>query len=177
MLHFIYCQPLWRIELIMLLAAVVWAVVGRWCAKDEKKAKLWRIFNCVLVVAAVIAVLYTTLFVRTDGESAYGVALRPFKTFKTAQANPELYRTMLMNVFLFEPLGLGLSNAFAQKRPVWQRVLLTVMLCMLLSCAIEWVQYIKHLGWVETDDVLCNIFGAFLGALSVLGQKKFVKNK
>lgn len=100
------------------------------------------------------------------------LTLRPFKTFMTAQANPELYRTMLMNVFLFEPLGLSLSNALPNKLSVRLRILLTVSAGIILSCSVELIQYVKCLGWVETDDVLCNAFGALVGALSVSSNRR-----
>lgn len=177
MLHFIYCRPLKQIAFIMLALVIAWAVLGRCCLKNDKTARAWRILNCVLVAAAVAAVLYTTLFVRSAGENDYSVDLRPFKTFMTAQANPELYRTMLMNVFLFEPLGLSLSSALPNKWTVRRRILLTVSAGIILSCSVELIQYVKCLGWVETDDVLCNTFGTLVGALSILRQRKFAKSK
>ena len=38
-----------------------------------------------------------------------------FAALTAARVQPELYREMLMNVFLFFPLGLTLSNALPRK--------------------------------------------------------------
>lgn len=122
--------------------------------------------NFVLFCAAVIAILYATILNRTPGN--YELILTPFATFTAAQQQPELYREMLMNVFLFFPLGLTLSNALPQKWHRWGRIILTTLIGCILSAGIEYAQYRCALGLAETDDVICNTLGAFLGAVSLL---------
>ena len=75
---------------------------------------------------------------------------------------------MLMNVFLFFPLGMACANAFPDKMKVWHRVILTVVIGFALSTAVEYIQYRFSLGMAETDDVICNTLGAFVGSLSVI---------
>ena len=122
--------------------------------------------NFVLFCAAVIAILYATILNRTPGN--YELILTPFATFTAAQQQPELYREMLMNVFLFFPLGLTLSNALPQKWHRWGRIILTTLIGCILSAGIEYAQYRCALGLAETDDVICNTFGAFIGSTSLL---------
>ena len=122
--------------------------------------------NFVLFCAAVIAILYATILNRTPGN--YELILTPFATFTAAQQQPELYREMLMNVFLFFPLGLTLSNALPQKWHRWGRIILTTLIGCILSSGIEYAQYRCALGLAETDDVICNTLGAFIGSTSLL---------
>lgn len=122
--------------------------------------------NFVLFCAAVIAILYATILNRTPGN--YELILTPFATFTAAQQQPELYREMLMNVFLFFPLGLTLSNALPQKWHRWGRIILTTLIGCILSAGIEYAQYCCALGLAETDDVICNTLGAFIGSTSLL---------
>ena len=122
--------------------------------------------NFVLFCAAVIAILYATILNRTPGN--YELILTPFATFTAAQQQPELYREMLMNVFLFFPLGLTLSNALPQKWHRWGRIILTTLIGCILSAGIEYAQYRCALGLAETDDVICNTLGAFIGSTSLL---------
>lgn len=122
--------------------------------------------NFVLFCAAVIAILYATILNRTPGN--YELILTPFATFTAAQQQPELYREMLMNVFLFFPLGLTLSNALPQKWHRWGRIILTTLVGCALSAGIEYAQYRCALGLAETDDVICNTLGAFIGSTSLL---------
>lgn len=122
--------------------------------------------NFVLFCAAVIAILYATILNRTPGN--YELILTPFATFTAAQQQPELYREMLMNIFLFFPLGLTLSNALPQKWHRWLRIILTTLIGCILSAGIEYAQYRYALGLAETDDVICNTLGAFIGSTSLL---------
>ena len=122
--------------------------------------------NFVLFCAAVIAILYATILTRTPG--SYELILTPFATFTAALQQPELYREMLMNVFLFFPLGLTLSNALPRRWHRWGRIALATLVGCILSAGIEYTQYRCALGLAETDDVICNTLGAFLGAASLL---------
>ena len=131
--------------------------------------------NFVLFCAAVIAILYATILNRTPGN--YELILTPFATFTAALQQPELYREMLMNVFLFFPLGLTLSNALPRKWHRWLRIILTTLVGCALSAGIEYAQYRCALGLAETDDVICNTLGAFLGAASLLAAHAIEKHK
>ena len=131
--------------------------------------------NFVLFCAAVIAILYATILNRTPGN--YELILTPFATFTAAQQQPVLYREMLMNVFLFFPLGLTLSNALPRKWHRWLRIILTTLIGCILSAGIEYAQYRYALGLAETDDVICNTLGAFLGAASLLAAHAIEKHK
>ena len=75
---------------------------------------------------------------------------------------------MLMNVFLFFPLGMAYANAFSDKMKMRRRVILTVVIGFALSTAVEYIQYRFSIGMAETDDVICNTLGALVGSLSVI---------
>ena len=94
-----------------------------------------------------------------------------------ARQQPEIYREMLMNVFLFFPLGLTLSNALPRKWHRWLRIILTTLIGCALSAGIEYAQYRYALGLAETDDVICNTLGAFLGAASLLAAHAIEKSE
>ena len=131
--------------------------------------------NFVLFCAAVIAILCATILNRTPGN--YELILTPFAALSAARQQPELYREMLMNIFLFFPLGLTLSNALPRKWHRWLRIILTTLVGCALSAGIEYAQYRCALGLAETDDVICNTLGAFLGAASLLAAHAIEKNK
>lgn len=131
--------------------------------------------NFVLFCAAVIAILYATILTRTPG--SYELILTPFATFTAALQQPELYREMLMNVFLFFPLGLTLSNALPRKWHRWSKIALTTLVGCALSAGIEYAQYRCALGLAETDDVICNTLGAFIGSTSLLIARAIEKSR
>lgn len=124
------------------------------------------LFNTALACAAVFIILYATILNRTPGN--YELILTPFAALSAARQQPELYRAMLMNVFLFFPLGLTLSNSLPRKWHRWGRIILTTFVGCILSAGIEYAQYRCALGLAETDDVICNTLGAFIGSTSLL---------
>lgn len=124
------------------------------------------LFNTVLACAAAFIILYATILNRTPGN--YELILTPFAALSAARQQPELYREMLMNVFLFFPLGLTLSNALPRKWHRWGRIALTTLIGCILSVGIEYAQYRYALGMAEVDDVICNTLGAFIGSTSLL---------
>ena len=122
--------------------------------------------NCLLFLGSLIFILFATILTRTHGD--YEFILTPFAALAAARQQPELYREMLMNVFLFFPLGLTLSNALPQKWHRWGRIILTTLVGCILSAGIEYAQYRYALGMAEVDDVICNTLGAFIGSTSLL---------
>ena len=133
------------------------------------------LLNTALACAAAFIILYATILTRSAGGPE--VILTPFAALAAARQQPELYREMLMNVFLFFPLGLTLSNALPRKWHRWLRIILTTFVGCALSAGIEYAQYRYALGLAETDDVICNTMGAFLGAASLLAAHAIEKHK
>lgn len=114
----------------------------------------------------VMAIFCITIMGRSTGERT--LILKPFASLAAARTQSEAYRELLMNIFLFFPFGLTLSNALPQSWGRWQRIGLTVITGLLLSAGIEYTQYRFALGVAETDDVICNTIGAFIGSTSLL---------
>lgn len=170
MLHYIYTRPLIVIVLFMAIAVTVWSELPSHIA-----AKRWRRGNFVLTVLMAAAILYATILTRSEGSA--GLILTPFAALSAAWQQPELYREMLMNVFLFFPLGLTLSNALPRKWHRWGRIALTTLVGCILSAGIEYTQYRYALGMAEADDVICNTLGAFIGSLSLLITHTIEKHK
>lgn len=163
MVHKIYAQPLGRVVLEILLGALLWAVLNATLGK--RKPKLWQISNLVLLAGSVFAVAFMTLMHREPGE--HELILIPGYFLKEAQTEPEVYRSLLMNVLLFTPFGLTLSAVLSTKVTPWKCFLLTVLIGIALSLSVETAQYLGGLGRAEVDDLLANTLGTFIGALHV----------
>ena len=157
----IYAIPLHMVIFLMLALLIVWAMLS--LHQNQRKRS---IINAVLCSITALTILYATILTRTPGD--YKPILTPFATFTAALQQPELYREMLMNIFLFFPLGLTLSNALPRKWHRWLRFILTTFVSCALSAGIEYAQYRYALGMAEVDDVICNTLGAFIGSTSLL---------
>ena len=170
MLHYIYSRSFISVITFMALALTAWGALPA-----RVGARHWRWGNLVLVLLITAAILYATLFSRAEGST--GLILTPFAALTAARVQPELYREMLMNVFLFFPLGLTLSNALPQKWHRWLRIILTTLVGCALSAGIEYAQYRYALGLAETDDVICNMLGTFVGSTSLLVAHAIEKSR
>lgn len=151
----------WTVCILLLSLLLLWPML---CQRVGERRRV--LFNTALACAAVFIILYATILNRTPGN--YELILAPFASLTAARVQPELYREMLMNVFLFFPLGLTLSNALPRKWHRWLRIILTTLVGCALSAGIEYAQYRCALGLAETDDVICNTLGAFIGSTSLL---------
>lgn len=170
MMRHIYALPLHMVIILMLALLIVWAMPS--LHKNQKKR---TIINLVLCSITALTILYATILTRSAGVPE--VILTPFATFTAARQQPELYREMLMNIFLFFPLGLTLSNALPQKWHRWVRIILTTLIGCILSAGIEYAQYRYALGMAEVDDVICNTLGVFTGSTSLLIAHAIEKHK
>ena len=160
----------WTVCILLLSLLLLWPVL---CQRVGERRRV--LLNTALACAAAFIILCATILNRTPGN--YELILAPFASLTAARQQPELYREMLMNVFLFFPLGLTLSNALPQKWHRWGRIILTTLVGCALSAGIEYAQYRCALGLAETDDVICNTLGAFLGAASLLAAHAIEKHK
>ena len=68
----------------------------------------------------------------------------------------EFFREMIMNVFLYFPLGLTLSCLIGP----W-----VVVAGFVLSVSIESWQYLAGTGLAQATDVVCNTIGAAVGSV------------
>lgn len=163
----IYTANISTILIAIPILLLVWSVIG------AAFYKYMRIIGTVMAVIAIGAILYITIFSR--GEKNAGAEFIPFSSFARAKIQPEMYRSMLMNVFLFVPLGLSLSFVFGGS--TGKRILLTILVGLLLSVTVEVIQYFARLGMAETDDVISNTVGTAIGScaylLSLLWRKLY----
>ena len=126
-------------------------------------------FHRILAGCAVLGILGITVFYRfIGGGGEVGINLVPFRVPEEAWRAEEYYRMLLMNAFLFFPLGLSLGNAWRLERRILRRFGLTVLCGLALSLFCETIQGLFMLGTAETDDLLMNTAGVALGAVSAL---------
>lgn len=167
-----YGQRPGDILILMAFGILLWG----WFAARYGSRRTWQRANLLVLLAILGAIVHATLlWGREPGERK--ALLEPLQTLRLAKRYPELYREMLMNIFLFFPFGLALGQLTPKKWGPGRRMALTVGLGALLSISVEGAQYLWGLGIAETDDVLCNTLGAALGALSLGAEALFRKRK
>ncbi len=164
MFYFIYRIPMNIVPLIIAAAVIIWAVIMRKLPKKSEKAV--RIINIMLLLISIFGIIYITLMHR-DGEK-HEIYLVPFHGIIEALNEKDVYRSMLMNVFLFVPFGMLAPFALSDKFKPKRRIIATICIAAVFSALIEIFQYVFGIGRCETDDILCNTAGAAIGTLSFL---------
>lgn len=166
-----YRLPFLIVIFIGILLIACWSAIA--CKIYQKKKKFWKLVNLILLISAVILILYLTLLDRYT--EVREIVLIPFYSFIEARKQPEVYRTLLMNVFLFLPYGL--SFPYALPEHFENKVRITVLSALCFSAIIEGCQCFLCLGRCEIDDVIMNTFGAVIGSLSyVISEYVIYKN-
>lgn len=158
--RFIYCQKLYTTILWIVLIVLLWSLIS------VRKTKLTKIMNVLVLATALFGIIYGTLIGRS-GDTAKLFYPIPFSVFLRAKEQPELYREMLMNIFLFVPFGISLAFLLPEKFSIMKRLFMTLGAAFVLSMIIEIVQFSFRLGMAETDDILCNTMGGLVGALTI----------
>ena len=164
-------QPLSRLWWLFLIGFVGWTVLSVLFIRLRRE-KFWQICSGVLSVLFVAVLLYITVASRS-GAQRRDLVFRPLYSFYLARTvTREYYRSMLMNVFLFFPLGLMLPFALPERG---HPVLCSLLIGIGLSVCFEAIQYVFALGWTEIDDVIMNTLGVLIGGLSFPTTQVFVR--
>jgi glycopeptide antibiotics resistance protein len=71
---------------------------------------------------------------------------------------------VVVNVALYLPFGYQFVRAFPSRARAWQAAALAAV----LSLFVEWTQLYSHSRFPSLQDVLCNAFGSWVGALAAL---------
>ncbi len=134
-----------------------------------KQAKL---FLKIVLAIAYIVILYYLLFAAESlgrgGASGGDINLIPFHEIKRYINHVDslglfaVAANLLGNVILFMPLGYFLPSFFAKER---LRPHFTIPVCMCISIAVEFSQFMTHTGSMDIDDVILNTLGGIIGYL------------
>lgn len=162
MMVLIYCLPLSAILLLMTMAVTIWKEVDIALSPYPRAVKRWQNANWLLAILAIGLIFYSTVLTRETGERS--LSLIPFDFITRIPTDNEAIRTVLMNLFLFFPLGLTAGRGLGDKCPPVLRVLFITAIGLFLSLTVESLQYVFALGNVEADDLLANVLGTMIGA-------------
>lgn len=140
---------------------------GMFRKRQRSRPRLAELFT---LLAYILAVLYVTIFMRTEG-SGFQVQMQVLDWLRHAgQSNAESFQHVLQNTALFVPVGL-LSSLVTDGYK--GKFLSGLSLGMALSAAIETGQLLLRSGTCDIDDIIANTIGAAAGAgLAVIWRQR-----
>lgn len=153
-----YAMPLQHVYILILFGIALWFVLG---ALLDNTA-LWRILNLCGIIASLAIILFFSVLGRSHKDSHDLV-------FAAAYTN-EFWREMVMNAFLYFPLGIFLTHLL-------RKYLAAICAGFGLSILIELWQYCAGTGLAQGTDVICNTIGAAVGGISFVLLQLYVNKK
>lgn len=163
LLRWFYCLPISQAFLLM----VIFSALTLFLRQKLRKRRFWRLGVSVFTLAWLLFIVAATLISRSLSENRMAPALIPFYSYYTVfkGGSREIIRSNFMNVALFFPAGLLVSELLPQGWRRRKKLLFVSLLFTLLSVGIECCQFCFALGQAETDDVIHNTLGALIGAM------------
>lgn len=112
-----------------------------------------------LLSISISVIFVMTLYGRSKGN--YDICLIPLKTYLAGfiKNNPEILLQIFMNIVLYVPLGFSLPCCFK----IFEKAGYVFWVSLACSSAVEGVQGIMQIGFLEIDDIINNVIGAMLG--------------
>lgn len=129
--------------------------------------------SCVwsLLVAWLMLVLYITIFSRDIGERSTELGIGHSYFEWLVEGSNEAGRVLILNIIMFIPGGMILSEIFYTLR--YSKIVIPLAILSCFSFIIEIVQFSFGLGLAETDDVINNALGAAVGCLITCVLNKY----
>ena len=147
---------------ILLLFSVLFpaALIGLGVSGLSRHGQKVNRVMVALLVLSLLAIGYMTLFSR-DGSSRARILFSLYR-IKTAITTGDLslLEHVFLNVVLFMPYGFFLSACCPGKSDKWLYLLASGLI---LTLAVESIQYVLRLGECDLEDLLANVLGTLGG--------------
>ena len=123
----------------------------------KEKAGKQKAPEILCLIVYLFFIVYITLLSRTS-TLAISSRLIPFWSY----TSKEHLAQVAMNIALFVPLGYFLISVYSKLN---RKYLLTFFTALLVSFAVELLQFATFRGMFDVDDLISNVLGAMIGAL------------
>lgn len=143
--------------------------------KKEQRLSFQRWILPCLFLVYLFTVLGLTLFARLDNMGRMDLHL--FTSYWNAwnRFTTDAWKMPIYNIVMFVPLGMFLPLLHSRfKKLIW-----TMLVAFLFTLGIEFTQLLCNTGIFELDDILNNVFGAWIGwgmlmaSLRILADVRF----
>ncbi|MCQ2429868.1 MAG: VanZ family protein [Clostridia bacterium] len=162
----IYHRPLADIIGWMTALTLAWAVLRLLFCISRRTGRVWMWTNRVLCVCSVLGVLIVTVFMRSGAGT--GISLKLFELPLEPGPRDEYPRMLLMNAFLFLPLGMSLGSSWPDEWTLPGRIAWTAVGGFAVTLTCELLQLLLSRGTFEIDDLTMNLAGVLLGLVHVV---------
>lgn len=132
----------------------------------KRRQFLFQSIAWFFLILSILFVFYITLFTREQSIERKHI-FDPLHSYVQIFSNQRYgwIKQNCLNILLFVPFGFSAAFKIRNRRVVGkQNIMMTSSAGFLLSLFVETTQFWGKLGYFETDDLIHNTIGAFLGA-------------
>lgn len=124
--------------------------------RKNHRETLRSVLSMMLVVY--VFLMFCSTVVCREIKETHNLELIPFWNYNDifVSRNPMSYWEVLLNIILYSPIGFMIGC-------ISKKLLPTILICVLLSVVTEVLQLVLHRGLCETNDVIHNTLGGFIG--------------
>ncbi len=147
--------------MVILLLEIGYSVVYRKICHgtrrlNRRRVVWWAVFFCYMTV-----LIGATVFSRSSGMGNHRKIIGLFVSYKEAwiTGTASAWRNLILNIFLFVPLGFLLPLGWRKFRAFWKTYLTGLLLTVLIEC----FQLLFSFGLFEMDDIFNNLLGTMIG--------------
>lgn len=147
------------VVIVILLMIIGYGIIYKKICKGKRRIDFKKFFWWFILIFYLFVVLSVTLLRRYGFWN--GNVISFFYSYKEAwiSASETAWRNIILNIFMFVPLGFWLPAGKDKFRVFWK----TSLAGCLLTVAIESLQLIFSLGLCEVADVFNNTLGTMIG--------------
>lgn len=139
---------------------------------DDYKS-FYSLMSKIFIFLFILTFIYCFFLCRNQSDDIIPFNFKPFEAFKHTFLSGKFDYEQLIyffgNIVIFMPIGALLSLKI-------KNIPLQIILPVLISVAIEIMQYYFRLGFGDIDDIILNALGSYAGTAIVCLFKRFMKN-
>jgi len=150
---------------------------------DKKRKNLFTVVFIVYIAFLMYFLFFSDLFGRTTVYEEYRYNLQPFKEIKRFWTTVRekdyvvFFINIVGNVALFMPFGFLFPTVLISKcKKAFCRFMGTMLAAFIMVGVVETCQLLTKVGVFDVDDIILNVFGAFLGYF-VYAVSGFIRRK
>ena len=169
--RFTYSLPFHTTLTLLGLLYITWREVPKSrVGQYVQKRKLVKPLCASVLFLWLFIMVYTTVISRTEGTAT--IFFKPFHQLHVVLngGSKELIRSAWMNVLLFVPGGLLLSELVPIYKSIWLKSCMIAFIIAVISFGVEMTQWCWALGQAEADDIICNTLGGVIGI--IIGKRE-----
>lgn len=146
--------------IVTVIVTFIYKLIYQKWMKGKKKMQVGKVVWLILFLGYLLMMLEVTMLNRANGDIS-SVQWHLFYSYREAwnSFSTTQWRNIILNIFMFTPLGFLLPVGLKGMRKAWK----VYLVGLALTIGIEVTQLVTKRGVFESDDIFDNLLGTMIG--------------